>query len=126
MRSIEIDGPKLSQLRTDAGLTREDLAAAAPCDVKTLWKAENRNGPISLRVAGRIADALNVSFSDIVLATEQLTEQQRNISIVEQWNEAFFARDLELTMSFHHTYKTCKHHWCSLLHESTSSIHHFG
>lgn len=99
MRGIEIDSEKFRELRRSSGYTQEELAAQAACDVTTIRKAE-RGGRLDLRILGKLTDVLGVSFDDVTVGGSSL--QATNTEVAKCWDDAFFARDFELTMSFHH------------------------
>ena len=101
MRGLETDGKAIRELRRQRGTTQEQLAALANIDVKTLRKAEG-GGRLDLPIVGRIAEALQVNLSQIAASAGGKDVQDQNMQTVRSWNDAFFARDLELAMSFHH------------------------
>ena len=58
MRGIVANGGAIVAARRAAGLTQEQLASAADCDVKTVRKAEQGRERVDLRVVVRIAKTL--------------------------------------------------------------------
>lgn len=59
-------GSKIALLRKQKGLTQEDLAGLAELDRSYLSEIENGKKNFSIRTLKTIADALELSLSDLV------------------------------------------------------------
>jgi transcriptional regulator with XRE-family HTH domain len=65
MRGVQVIGETIRSQRRQRGLTQEQLAAQADCDVKTLRQAEHSRA-IDLSSLKRIALALNLNYVDLI------------------------------------------------------------
>ena len=96
-------GDKLKQLRLDAGLTQDALAAKIGVQKQTISRYENSEREPNIRTAKRIADALGVSLEELALDPRSLQnngmtsahEPETNLyltmeeeSLVRCWREA--------------------------------------
>ncbi len=99
VRGIHADGTKIKQLRKTRGLTQENLAGLASCDVKTVRKAEQGKN-LDYQTLGKIATVLGVHFPEVVDGRDDPdSEQLANFKLVESWIEAFNQRDIDRLMS---------------------------
>jgi transcriptional regulator with XRE-family HTH domain len=95
MRGAAADGGSIQSLRRARGLTQEELAKRAVCDVKTVRKAE-KNGRLDLATLHRLAAALDVSTPQITRSADDSPgKQQANLRSVLSWLDAFNRRDVE-------------------------------
>lgn len=62
-------GIRVREAREAAGLTREQLAAALGCDVRTIYRYESRTIPGPLRLL-RLSDELGVSMQWLATGKE--------------------------------------------------------
>ncbi len=91
MRGIQVSGSKIRQLRKARGLTQQELAFQAQCDVKTIRKAENSKR-VDLSTAGRLAAVLGVNVRDLAAAPTK-SDVAAGVAIVQAWTAAFNSRD---------------------------------
>lgn len=100
MRGAQADGKKIRRLRKIHGLTQEDLAGLAGCDVKTIRNAEHEH-TLDFCTLGRIAAALEVTFAAIVVDNDgAAVAVQERIRIVKRFWSAFQEQDIDLLMGF--------------------------
>jgi transcriptional regulator with XRE-family HTH domain len=91
MRGFALNGPAIQTARQRLGLTQEQFAAQAQCDVKTVRKAE-KSGRVDAYVAIRLASVLQTTVEE--LTDRGSSEQQgKNCEVVAAWIEAFNQRD---------------------------------
>ena len=64
---------RLRELRTERGLTLEDVATRAQIDVSTLSRLESGKRRLALDHLPRLAEALSVSTDDLMRAPERTT-----------------------------------------------------
>ncbi len=101
MRGTPVDGQLIRKTRKSMGLTQEQLAADAECDVKTLRKAE-KSQHIDQCTVDRIALALKLEATDLINSAA-LDVEQANIQLVLSWQEAFNRRDPVAMAELFHT-----------------------
>lgn len=75
-------GEKLKQLRLQAGLTQDALAAKIGVQKQTISRYENSERDPNIRTAKRIADALGISLEELALDPRSL--QEKGISSVSE------------------------------------------
>jgi transcriptional regulator with XRE-family HTH domain len=102
MRGANADGDRIRNLRRSLGLTQDELARRAECDVKTIRKAE-KDGRVDLATLRRIAAALNVTSADLdhPPADARATEQA-NLQVILGWIDAFNRRDVDAILECWH------------------------
>jgi len=100
MRGSPVNGKRILTIRKSQGMTQEQLAAEADCDVKTLRKAE-KSQRVDQSTLKRIAEALNVELPKLINAAA-LEREQANIQLVLDWQEAFNRRDAAAVAEFFH------------------------
>lgn len=102
MRGVLANGNVLSSWRASRGLTQEQLAAMADCDVKTVRKAEHGQR-IDLRTARQIASALGADLSDCVFAESAPPGRAHRLRrCIEKWHDAWNRDDLGLILAQYH------------------------
>lgn len=102
MRGVSVRGDLIRSLRKSAGLTQEQLAATAGCDVKTIRKAERNSERVDLWVVAAIAETLgDQTESLILLDLNSATKVEFHLSIVNDWHAAFQSSDLDRLLSLH-------------------------
>lgn len=102
MRGIAVRADVIRDLRKAAGLTQEQLAAAADCDVKTVRKAERGTERVDLWVVSAIAEALGSEAGSLIVAGENSELKARlHLSIVKQWVAAFEDADVDRLLALH-------------------------
>ncbi|MEZ6130774.1 MAG: SgcJ/EcaC family oxidoreductase [Planctomycetaceae bacterium] len=93
MRGVQPDRCRVLQLRRDQGLTQEQLADRANCDVKTVRSVE-RGRRVDLRTVQSLAATLGVSTEELLIADEVSDpESAAMLAIVKTQIAAFNARD---------------------------------
>ena len=102
MRGIFPDGEAITSIRRLIGLTQEQLAAHADCDVKTVRRAE-KGEPVDLRTLARIASGLGVECERVTqsMMSDQATGvQSESVDelVVEQWFSAWASADIKQMM----------------------------
>lgn len=100
MRGVPVDGEKVLRRRKSLGLTQEQLALQANCDVKTVRKAE-RSFHIDHSVLDRLAVALETAKQDLV-DLHTLGVEEANVQRILAWQDAFNDRDVERLLTFYH------------------------
>jgi hypothetical protein len=70
MRGVPANGDYIKDRRRARGLTQEALAAAARCDIKTVYRAET-GARLDMATLARLADALDVPYRRVVKANER-------------------------------------------------------
>lgn len=102
MRGAIADGDQIRSARVGQGLTQEQLATRADVDVKTVRKAE-QGKRLDAGTLGRIAEALAVDINSVLRrTTEESTAHTARRSVVERWQAAWDARDIDAIMALFH------------------------
>jgi transcriptional regulator with XRE-family HTH domain len=93
MRGVLANGDLIRHVRNLKGMTQEALAAAAPCDVKTIRKAE-KGDRLDIVTVKRISRALGAEFGEVVTVFDKADAVERpNVRVVRDWLSAFDSRD---------------------------------
>jgi transcriptional regulator with XRE-family HTH domain len=72
-------GEAIREIREERGITSEGLAEAAALDKAHLNRAENHGRNFTLATMGRIAQALGVSLSTLILKAEEIAARQSDV-----------------------------------------------
>lgn len=98
MRGVMAAGDRITRQRRRQGLTQEQLAAQADCDVKTVRRAEH-SGVIDMKSLKAIAAALNATHTELVVSAPSsgstLGESLEVQSILRRWLRAFGDNDFD-------------------------------
>lgn len=100
MRGIPVKGHSILETRKSLGLTQEQLAAQAHCDVKTIRKAE-KSQPVDSSILKNLADALGVEQSAFV-DTASAHREQHVLEVALSWLNAFNTRDPVAVAELYH------------------------
>jgi transcriptional regulator with XRE-family HTH domain len=102
MRGINANGTVIRQARQALGWTQEKFASACDCSTRTVRSAEQGKS-LDINTLRLLAGVLDLSVADVsVSPCDNLSTCERNMEIVRQWRAAFFDRDVERILSFHH------------------------
>lgn len=102
MRGIRVRGDLIRTRRKAAGLTQEQLAAAAGCDVKTVRKTERGAERVDLWVVSAIAEILGCETESlIVLDAASEGKAELHLSLVNDWHAAFADADMDRLLALH-------------------------
>jgi transcriptional regulator with XRE-family HTH domain len=69
MRGVAANGAYIKATRRSRGLTQEELANAARCDIKTVYRAESALR-LDMATLARLADTLRVPYRRVVKANK--------------------------------------------------------
>jgi transcriptional regulator with XRE-family HTH domain len=102
MRGAIADGDWIRATRISRGLTQEQLAVRADLDVKTVRKAE-QGKRLDAGTLARLALALGVNVQSLVRRAEDVSAAQAaRRRVVERWQAAWDARDIDAIMALFH------------------------
>lgn len=102
MRGIRVRGNLIRTRRKAAGLTQEELAVAAGCDVKTVRKTEHGAERVDLWVMSAIAEVLGCETESlIVLDTASEGKAEFHLSLVNEWHAAYENADIDRLLALH-------------------------
>ena len=102
MRGVTAYGEGIRSARMRKGITQEELAALADVDVKTVRKAEHGKR-MDLKTLARLSLVLGIDVSRLVVREYPTTGTDHfYVRVVEEWLNAFDARDIERLMSVYH------------------------
>lgn len=88
-----MNGRRLVELRKSRGLTQEQLAAHADCDVKTIRAAEHSHR-VDLQTASSLAATLGVPLGEVVLPSATTpADEEAHLQAVRRQVAAINARD---------------------------------
>lgn len=102
MRGAIADGERIRSARISRGLTQEQLAVRADLDVKTVRKAE-QGKRLDAGTLSRLALALGVNVQSLVRGADaESAAQAARRRVVERWQTAWDARDIDAIMALYH------------------------
>lgn len=102
MRGVVINGELIRERRRNRGMTQEELAHAADCDVRSVRKAEKGVERSDLRIVVGIARALDLEAPELIgEIQESSSDPHGNLTVVRQWVDAFFRADIQTLLDMH-------------------------